>query len=522
MRKATLSSRYLSTRRVPKTNTELHLTSEPSARQQRAIHEQMLSPVIDTRHKLHEVLRSLVTVLTLSLPLNELLQALATLLLQALDVDLCVVLLREHDMLHICTYTPDLSDEKIIPRPIQVSDALWERMRMALQRGQMPYLDAVELEQLNPLQNVQYQTLLPIPLIAGNICSGLLLCYSSKTWHCSKDDELMLSTIAAQVALAIQQIQSLEEDLQEQKGLIRAFVHDLCEGNEDGEESLRRRAYSLGYDLSKPHVVALIEFADIEMPGEHTKARPIEESLALYEALSSRVGHVLQEQYPGSLVALHNDQLVCLLSLDGRQDTEQLRIWCHNLAGQTRREYSARMYIGIGNRCQNVGEYHRGYAEARESLDVGRALHSQGGCSQFNGLGAYRYLYAFAHVDTLRDQYQEQIATIVEYDRRKQTNLLDTLEMYLECGGNIARTTNRLDVHRNTLLQRLDRIQKLCVFDLEHLRVRFPLLLALKVHRLRTHTTSLINGMLDGDDQPSATEADEDCPESLIPPTQRS
>ncbi len=449
-----------------------------------------VEPMVTSRHNLHEVLRRLVTVLTLSLPLNELLQALTTLLIQALDVDLCVVLLGEHETLHTSMCTPDLSDEEVILRPVQVSDALWEQMRSALQRGQMPDLAEAELEQLNPLQNVRYRTLLPIPLIAGNSCCGLLLCYSSRVWHCSKDDELMLSTIAAQVALAIQQIQSLEEDLQEQKNLIRAFVHDLCEGNEDGEESLRRRAYSLGYDLSKPHVVALIEFADIEGPGEHKEARPIEESLALYEDLSSLVGHLLQEQYPGSLVAMHNDQLVCLLSLDGRQDTEQLRTWCNNLAGQTRREHSARMYIGVGNPCQNVCEYHRGYAEARESLDVGRALHSQGGCSQFNGLGAYRYLYTFAHADTLRDQYQEQISSIVEYDRRKRTNLLDTLEIYLECGGNIAKTSNHLDVHRNTLLQRLDRIQKLCSLDLEHVQVRFPLLLALKVHRLRTHHTA--------------------------------
>jgi sugar diacid utilization regulator len=329
--------------------------------------------------------------------------------------------------------------------------------------------------------------LLPVPLIAGNICSGLLLCYSSRAWHCSDDDELMLSTIAMQAALAVQRLQSLEEDLQEQKGLIRAFVHDLCEGNADSEELLHRRAYSLGYALSKPHVVALIEFSDIEKPGEHKEARPIEESLALYEDLSSQVGHLLQEQYPGSLVATRNDLLVCLLALDGMRGIEQLRTWCNNLVEQMKDEQSARMYVGIGNPCQTVREYRRGYAEAQESLEVGRAIHSQGGCSHFNALGAYRYLYAFAHADTLRDQYQEQIAIIVEYDRRKKTNLLDTLESYLECGGNIAKTSNHLDVHRNTLLQRLDRIQKLCALDMEHLQVRFPLLLALKVHRLRTH-----------------------------------
>src|SRR5579884_1045373 len=108
-----------------------------------------VEPMVTSRHNLHEVLRRLVTVLTLSLPLNELLQALTTLLIQALDVDLCVVLLREHETLHTCLCTPDLSDEEVILRPVQVSEALWEQMRAALQRGQMPDLTEVELEQLN-------------------------------------------------------------------------------------------------------------------------------------------------------------------------------------------------------------------------------------------------------------------------------------------------------------------------------------------------------------------------------------
>ena len=65
------------------------------------------------------------------------------------------------------------------------------------------------------------------------------------------------------------------------------------------------------------------------------------------------------------------------------------------------------------------------------------------------------------------------------------TNLLDTVEMYLECGGNVAKTSSHLDVHRNTLLQHLERLQKLCKLDLEHCQHRLPLLMALKIYKLR-------------------------------------
>ncbi len=140
---------------------------------------------------------------------------------------------------------------------------------------------------------------------------------------------------------------------------------------------------------------------------------------------------------------------------------------------------------GVGNPCHAISDYQRGYAEANEALELGKLLLQENGCSHFNALGAYRYIYRFAHADMLSDQYQDQVNAIVEYDQRKKTNLLDTLEMYLECGGHIAKASSHIDIHRNTLLQRLERLQKLCTIDLEELRHRLPLLIAIKIYRLR-------------------------------------
>jgi len=40
------------------------------------------------------------------------------------------------------------------------------------------------------------------------------------------------------------------------------------------------------------------------------------------------------------------------------------------------------------------------------------------------------------------------------------------------------------------LLQRIDRLQKLCVLDLELVSHRLPLLIAIKVHKMRNHCTT--------------------------------
>lgn len=105
----------------------------------------------------------------------------------------------------------------------------------------------------------------------------------------------------------------------------------------------------------------------------------------------------------------------------------------------------------------------------------------------FNALGVYRYIYKFASTDTLHDEYQRQISAIAEYDQRKNTHLFETLEAYLECGGNTPKAYNQLNIHRNTMLQRMERLQALCTIDLEEHEHRLPLLVALKVYKLRAH-----------------------------------
>jgi len=86
----------------------------------------------------------------------------------------------------------------------------------------------------------------------------------------------------------------------------------------------------------------------------------------------------------------------------------------------------------------------------------------------------------------LHDSYLEQIATIARYDKgHKRAELLDTLELYLEHGGNIKDTSEQLGVHRNTLTQRIERLQSLCTVNIEQYYNRLPLLAAIKIHRLR-------------------------------------
>jgi len=273
-------------------------------------------------------------------------------------------------------------------------------------------------------------------------------------------------------------------------------------GEYDSEDSLRQRANFIGCDLTKPHTIAIIEVSHLDESnnGEHERTgtnssnKPTadtfqseEDRLVIHKRISAQIRRRIQDNYPGSIVYERENLLSCIICLSKDPSAARLKTWLGDLGRQMCTEHGIRLSIGIGNQCQSINDYRRGFAEASEALQMGQSLNHDGSVTHFNDLGVYRYLYKIARMDDLRDMYQDQVARIATYDRRKGTDLLDTLETYLECAGNLTKTSERLFVHRNTLIQRLDRLQSLCDIDIQDRSNWLTLQVAIKVFKLRSN-----------------------------------
>ena len=61
--------------------------------------------------------------------------------------------------------------------------------------------------------------------------------------------------------------------------------------------------------------------------------------------------------------------------------------------------------------------------------------------------------------------YDETVAPLVAYDDQYETDLVRTLESFLDADGNVARTAERLFTHRHTVRYRLERVRELTALD---------------------------------------------------------
>jgi sugar diacid utilization regulator len=129
-------------------------------------------------------------------------------------------------------------------------------------------------------------------------------------------------------------------------------------------------------------------------------------------------------------------------------------------------------------------DLHRAGAEALLAANVAEAR----GLSElsFEETGAYRLLLPAMSEDPseLQGFFEETVAPLVAYDEQYETELVRTLETFLDADGNVAGTAERLFTHRHTVRYRLERVKELSSFDVSSTDGRERLSLGLKAMRV--------------------------------------
>lgn len=118
------------------------------------------------------------------------------------------------------------------------------------------------------------------------------------------------------------------------------------------------------------------------------------------------------------------------------------------------------------------------YKQARIALKVGQLFYSEQSIFPFNRLGIGRLIYQLP-----RDLCQDFIIEIFGTYNASQldTETLNAAEKFFQNNLNIAETSRQLYIHRNTLIYRLDQIQKKTGLDLRNFEDALTFKIALMI-----------------------------------------
>ena len=309
---------------------------------------------------------------------------------------------------------------------------------------------------------VEVSDVLVVPLTAGERVGLLCVATTTGDGFSSEDGELARA-VAHLAAVAIRRAELIE-------GLTTAnAIKDLFEALAAGADQFAAdKAAELHCDLTSAYLMVCAEPAgarDRASGQWRTAAEELGRELGLLAPFSAI------EAGPGPVRAL-----LCFAGARAVRSDELLA---------RARELGTRMgaAIGVSEFRRAPGDAGGAYREARDATTIARALLAQGGVIDYSRVGAYRYLVQIAAEDAPRDRMRTAVDTLIEYDRRRSTALLDTLERYLSERRSVIESARALHIHPNTLRQRLGRIEELTGLDLDADDL-LSLELAIKVARL--------------------------------------
>ncbi|WP_020664674.1 PucR family transcriptional regulator [Amycolatopsis benzoatilytica] len=239
--------------------------------------------------------------------------------------------------------------------------------------------------------------------------------------------------------------------------LHRDLVDDLITGTDD--ESAYARADALGHDLRGAHCVIVVRWGE-----EQTD-----------DAVAEAVGRAAASLQLSSMISRHSGAVVLLVSGCLEGDT-LYRLLSEDLGGAGA--------TGIGGRCDRPGDFPRSYSEAIRALDIRRKSGSPDGATTFDQLGLYRILDSGGNRAEIVAYVREWLGRLLDYDEHKNTDLVQTLAQYLECGGHYDEAASALVIHRSTLRYRLGRIREITDLDLNDVDSRLNLHVATRAWKV--------------------------------------
>ncbi|MCL4458295.1 MAG: PucR family transcriptional regulator ligand-binding domain-containing protein [Chloroflexi bacterium] len=318
-------------------------------------------------------------------------------------------------------------------------------------------------------------------LLKGEVYGFLLL---GQSYDKLSNQDLVLVEEAANV-ITIELIK--EREIHEiDSRLSNQLFDDVLSGSYVSAESIKRRASFLGYDFSQPYQILTIQIDEIEkLRTDHR-----DKGEAFVSHIKRRFFDAVKETLATARAAVmltHRDDYIVIFYSLSQGDSGS----AHTLAEQIRQNATPTLgntgvSIGLSNRHTGVAEIQTAYREAEQTLQVGRMVWDTSTIIEYEQLGIYQL---FLHRDGREeiDRYWDRyIAKIEEVDRKHNSDLIRTLEELFRRNGNRSRTARALYIHRNTLDQRLAKIEKICGLDLENADDRLKLQLGLWLKPLRT------------------------------------
>lgn len=177
--------------------------------------------------------------------------------------------------------------------------------------------------------------------------------------------------------------------------------------------------------------------------------------------------HELESLFPlaerDSMVRVDPGTFVVFHETGKDETTADIAEYALALCETAENEAEVRLDAGVSPLCGELSELRDSYSAALDAISVGKRFHRVGPVWVYDELILEQFLDEIP--ESVCERFRKRVMT---EEARKVLNdeMLETVNMFFRCDLNLSDTARQMFIHRNTLMYRLDKIEKVTGLDL--------------------------------------------------------
>ena len=165
------------------------------------------------------------------------------------------------------------------------------------------------------------------------------------------------------------------------------------------------------------------------------------------------------------VTAVDEHSIILVKELRDKEATDEIDRIAKVIEETLNTETNSKVYISSGTVVGDLKDVSRAYKEAKMALEVGKIFETDKYIVNYEKLGIGRLIYQLP-LPLCRMFIKEVLHGLTMDDFDDET--LATVNKFFENNLNVSETSRQLYIHRNTLVYRLDKLQKMTGLDLRN------------------------------------------------------
>lgn len=178
---------------------------------------------------------------------------------------------------------------------------------------------------------------------------------------------------------------------------------------------------------------------------------------------SELLGGMFSSQTGDYITAVDESNVILIKMLAPEDDYSRLEQVANTIVDMMSMEAMLNVRVAYGTIVGELREVSKSYKEAKMALDVGKIFYAEKKVTAYNTLGIGRLIYQLP-INLCRIFIDEIFGSNIPDELDEET--LTTINKFFENNLNVSETSRQLFVHRNTLVYRIEKLEKSTGLDI--------------------------------------------------------